>query len=130
MLEGEEPEPDRRPDGAGNRDGPAGRKPRVEKRRAPIERRPRAPKYDEDERENRRFLVVGALEQRGDDARGDRGDGQHPRPIEAARQTLRQKEQRGSRDAPEEMRRFDDAERQEAIPKSKAPNRRRSRTGE
>ena len=57
-------------------------------------------------------------------------DGQYLRPIEAARQTLRQQEQRGARDAAEEMRRLDDAERQEAIEQRQAPLRGRRRTGE
>ena len=52
------------------------------------------------------------------------------RSVEPARQPLRQQQQRGAGDAAEEMRRFDDAERQEAIEQRQPSGRGRRRARE
>jgi hypothetical protein len=130
VLEREESQPDRCANSADDRDNPSRCETRVEKCRAPVEGRARAPQDDEHECENGRFLVVPALEERRDDPRRNDSHGRQPRAIQPPREALRQQQQRGARDASEEMRSLDHAERQHTIEKRETARGGRRRAGE
>ncbi len=93
----------------------------VEDRGAAIELRPARQQRREHDGEQDRLLVVESLQQRRDHAHGQQDDGDRPGRVEAELEPAREEEQPGARDAPDEVRCLDHAEREHAFQQPEAP---------
>ena len=80
-----------------------------------IELRPARQQRRQHDGEEDRLLVVESLQQRRDHAHGQQDDGDRPGRVEAELEPAREEEQPGARDAPDEVRCLDHAEREHAF---------------
>lgn len=115
MLVGKEAQPDRTEQYHGDGSEPARREAFTEQRGAAIELPPGWQQPGQQRRQNERFFVIGAFQQRDRDASGQESHGQQPSGVQPALQAPRQQQQAHADQAADKMRNFQHRQRNQIL---------------